>query len=86
MSIRSFPWHPKGGVHPPINLEAFLKEILAKALKLCMYNHLDMLESSEKFCGISDIFDVFVTSSMSDFFVILQFLAAAKCHKDCRNF
>ena len=46
-------------------------------LKLDIYNPLDTLESVEKFWGISDIFDVFITSSMSDFLVILQFLATA---------
>ena len=45
-------------------------------IKLDMYNDLDMLESLKKFLGISHIFDVFMTSSMSDFYVILQFLAS----------
>ena len=47
-------------------------------LKPDMYNHLDTLESFKKFPGISGIFDVFMMmSSMSDCFVILQFLATA---------
>ena len=50
-------------------------------LKLGMYNHVDMSESFKKFWGISNIFDVFMTSSMSDFFVILQFLATASVVK-----
>jgi len=50
-------------------------------LKLCMHNYLDTLESLKKFWGISDIFDGFMTSSMSDFFVILQFLATANVIK-----
>ena len=49
--------------------------------KLDMHNSLDTLESFKKFGGISDIFDVFMTSSMSDFFVILQFLATASVMK-----
>ena len=40
-------------------------------------HHLGTLESWIKFCGISDIFDVFMTSSMSDVDIILQFLAIA---------
>ena len=44
-------------------------------LKLDMYNYLDMLKSYKKFWGIFDIFDVFMTSSKLDFFVILQFFA-----------
>ena len=50
-------------------------------LKLDMYNHLDAFQSRKKFRGISDIFDVFMTSSMSDFFVILQFLATGSVIK-----
>ena len=50
-------------------------------LKLDMFNHLDMLEFFKKFWGIFDIFDVFMTSSMSQFFVILQFLATASVIK-----
>ena len=42
-----------------------------------MYTHLDKFESLKKFWGISDIFDLFMTSSMWDFYVILQFLATA---------
>ena len=51
-------------------------------LKLCMYNHLDTLESIKKLRGISDIFDAFMTSLVSDFSVLLQsFLTASvlKC-------
>ena len=49
--------------------------------KLDMQNHLDKLKLVKKFWGISDIFDVFMTSSMSDVFVILQFLATASVLK-----
>ena len=42
-------------------------------LKLDIYNPLDTLESVEKFWGISDIFDVFMTSSMSNIYVICSF-------------
>ena len=50
-------------------------------LKLGMYSHLDMLKSFKKFGGISDIFDVFITSSMSDIFVILQLFATGSVIK-----
>ena len=50
-------------------------------LKLDMYNYLDTLESFQIFCGISDIFDGFMASSMSDFNVILQFLATSSVIK-----
>ena len=43
-------------------------------LKLDMNNHLDTLKLFKKFLGLFDIFDVFMASPMSDFFVILQFL------------
>ena len=49
-------------------------------LKLCMYNYLDTF-ISKKFQGISDIFDIFKTSSMSDSYIILQFLAMASVIK-----
>ena len=42
-----------------------------------IYGYLDTLELLKKFRGMSDIFDVFMTSSMSDIYVILQFLATA---------
>ena len=48
---------------------------------LDMYNYLDTLELVRKFWGISNIFDVFMTSLMSDFLVILQFLATASVIK-----
>ena len=44
-------------------------------LKLDIYNYLDTFESLKRFSGISDIFDVFITSSMPNFVVILQYLA-----------
>ena len=47
-------------------------------LKLDTYNHLDTLELLKKILGIPDIF---MTSSMSDFYVILQFLATASVIK-----
>ena len=34
MSGRWFPWHPKGGCTPPINLEVFFSDILATATRL----------------------------------------------------
>ena len=43
-------------------------------LKLCMFNYLDTLKSLRKFWHSTNIFDVLMTSSMSDFFVILQYL------------
>ena len=46
-----------------------------------MYNYLDMVESLKRFQGLSDIFDIFMTSSMSDLFVILQFLATGSVIK-----
>ena len=49
--------------------------------KLCMYNYLDMLKSLKKFLGISDIFEGFMASSMSDFFVIFQFFATGSVIK-----
>ena len=49
--------------------------------KLCMYNHLDTLKLFKKFWGIFEIFDVFMTSSISDFYVILQFFAATSVMK-----
>ena len=77
-------WHSKGGcVHPPLNLKVLFSDILATAsgiktymdLKIDMYNHIDTIKLFKKFWGISDIFDVFMTSLMSDLFVVLQFLA-----------
>ena len=53
-------------------------------LKLNIYNPLDKLELFKKFGGISDIFDVFMTSSMDfslDVFVVMQFLATASVMK-----
>ena len=55
-------------------------------LKLDMRNHLDTLESPKKFSGIPDIFDVFMTLSMSDVFVILQFLATTSVMKFVETF
>ena len=49
-------------------------------LKLDMYSKLDTLESLKKFLGISNISNVFMTS-MSDFYVIFQFLATASIIK-----
>ena len=46
-----------------------------------MYNLLVTLESLKKVWGLSDIFTVFVTSSVSDFYVILQYLANASVMK-----
>ena len=54
-------------------------------MKLDIYNHLDTLELFKKFWGISDIFGGFMTSSMSDFFVILQFFATGSVIKCVEN-
>ena len=56
---------------PPLTLTLYMD------LKLFMYSHQDALESSKKFSGISDTYDVFKTLSMPDFYVNLQFLAPA---------
>ena len=50
-------------------------------VKLDMYTYLDTLKSLKEFGGISDIFDVFMTSSRTDFYVILQFCATASVIK-----
>ena len=54
---------------------------LCMDLKLGMYNHLEPLESLKMFWGISNIFEVFMTSSMSDFYITFQFLATARVIK-----
>ena len=77
----------EGGFHgipsvTPINPEVFFKtywpqqvaQTLCMDLKLCMYNHLEALKSLKQFRGI---LNVFMTSSMADFYNILQFLATA---------
>ena len=92
ISWRWFRWHPEGVVYiPPHNSGGvilrhichgkWVKYTLCMDLKLGMYNDLDMLESFKKFWGISDTFDLFMTSSMSGCFVILQFLATASVIK-----
>ena len=55
-------------------------------LKLDMYNHLDTLESLKKFSGISDIFNVFIISSISNLYVILHFLATTSVIKCLETF
>ena len=76
---------PQRGVYTPfspIKLEVFFSDILATASRLNTLYGLQTwyVQSSrhvriiEKFWGISDIFDIFMTSSMSEFYVILQFL------------
>ena len=50
-------------------------------ITLSIYNHLDTLQTLIKFWDISDILDVSMTSSMLDFFVILQVLATASVIK-----
>lgn len=47
-----------------------------------MYTHLDTLEALKRFRGIFNMFDVSITSSMSAFYVILQFLATASLKKN----
>ena len=53
-------------------------------LKLRIYNHLGTLESLKKLWGISNIFEEYITSSMLDFYIILQLLAMASV-KEERN-
>ena len=55
-------------------------------MKLDMHNHLEALESLKKFSDISHIFDVFMTYSMSAFYIILQFLATASVIKCVETF
>ena len=55
--------------------------IKVKERKLCIYNYLDTIESWKKFWGLSNICDVFMTWSMSDFYVILQILATVSVLK-----
>ena len=74
---------------PPIDPDVFFQTYwprqvgytLCMNLKFDTYNHLDTMKSSQKFRGIFNIFDVFMTSSMSDVYVILQFLATASVIK-----
>ena len=47
-----------------------------------MYTHLDTLEALKRFRGIFNMFDVSITSLMSAFYVILQFLATASLKKN----
>ena len=47
-----------------------------------MDTHLDTSEFLRKFLGIFIICDVFMTSSMSNFYVILQFLATTSVKKN----
>ena len=51
-----------------------------------MYTHLDTLEALKRFRGIFNMFDVSITSSMSAFYVILQFLATASLKKNIEAF
>ena len=76
---------PQRGVYqPPINPEVLFSDIFAQASRLntlygleTLYLHLDTLESLKNFRGFSDVFDVFMTSSMSDFYVIFHCLDTA---------
>ena len=76
----------RGWVYPTlINLQVFFSDILATASRLSTLYGLETLhvQSSrhlgitQQVLGISEIFDVFMTSLVLDFFVILQFLATA---------
>ena len=79
----------RGGVHPPINLEVFFTHILATATRLNTSYGLKTLHAqSSRHVGITQKvlrhirhFDGFMTSSMSDFFVILQFFATGSVFK-----
>ena len=88
MNGRWFPWHPKGrgGVHTPHHESwGVFSDTVAIASKLYTLHELetwyDKVESLKKFWGISDISDVFMTLSMSDFYVILPFFATASVKK-----
>ena len=50
-----------------------------------MYTHLDTLEALKRFRGIFNMFDVSITSSMSAFYVIMQFLATASLKKNVKT-
>ena len=73
----------RGGVPPSYkSWGVFFSDILVTTdLTYYMYNLLVTLESLKKVWGLSDIFIVFVTSSVSDFYVILQYLANASVMK-----
>ena len=75
------PWggHKSWGIYSDILAMASRLNTLYELVD--MYNHLDTLESLQQFWGISDTFDVFMTSSMSDLYVILQFFAKASVIK-----
>ena len=55
-------------------------------LKLAMYHDRGTFESFKKFCGISDIDDVSMTPSMSDFYVVLPYFATASVIKVIETF
>ena len=85
MSERWFLWQPKG-VCVFVCVCAIASRLNTLDLKLDMCNYLWTSESLKKFRGISDIFDVFMTSLMSDFYVNLQFLATASVIKCVETF
>ena len=90
-SGRWFPWDTKGRVPPFINPEVFFRHIGHGKwvnhlnLKLSIYNDLDTLETLKKFWVVPDILDVFIMSSMSDFYIILQFFASSLLTELWRN-
>ena len=72
MRGRWFPWYP-------INLEVFFSDILATASRLNTFYGLETLSAQssrhDRIIENVDIFDLFMTLSMLDFFNILLFLA-----------
>ena len=93
MSGRWFPWHPKGGCTPPINLEVFFSDILATATRLNTLYGLEtwyvqsprrvlitkkVLRHIRHFWRIYDVINV-------GFFRHFAVFGYSKCHKVCRN-
>ena len=74
---RCFGGNPKGECTRPTNSEVFFqthrsRQVARKIcidMKLCMYTNLDTSESLKQFWGIHDLF---MTSSMSDFFATVS--------------
>ena len=91
ISGRYFPWHPKGGLYTPINLEVSFWDILATASRLNTFYGLETVQSSRHF-GITKkvlrhirhfwrIYDVINVRFFRHFAVF----GYSKCHKVCRN-
>ena len=94
MSERRFPLHPKEiyGASP-INPEVFVWDIIVTTSRfkhlVWTWNFVSI--NSSRYCriiktsrGISDICDVYLTSSVSDFYVICSF-GSSKCQKEGGN-